>query len=56
MSTMYMNIIYITIYDIYIHDLPKFEPKTSWRHPNAFAIKLYNILLLKDMQFFLLFS
>jgi hypothetical protein len=25
---------------IHIHYLPKFEHKTSWRHPNAFAIKL----------------
>jgi hypothetical protein len=51
MFIMYMYIICITIYDIHIHDLPKFEPKTLWRHPNAFAIKLHNILLPKDVQF-----
>jgi hypothetical protein len=51
---MYMYIIYITIYDIHIHVLPKFEPKILLKHPNAFAIKLHNILLLKDVHFFLL--
>jgi len=45
--------IHITTYKIYIHDLFKVEPKTSWKHANAFAIKLHNLLLVKVVQLFL---
>ncbi len=33
----------------------KVEPKTSWRHANAFVIKLHNLLLVKVVQLFLFY-
>ncbi len=50
-------IVYTTKYTnscIYIHELLEFEPKTSWRHPNAFATKLQNFSLVKLVQHFVL--
>jgi len=35
---------------IHVHDLPKFEPKTSWGHPNALTTKSHNFLLIKLVQ------
>ncbi len=52
--TMCMYIVYMTTYRFYTHDLPKFEPKTSWRHFNAFAIKLHHHFLMKGLQLFVL--
>jgi hypothetical protein len=51
---MHVKCIYHQIYEIHIHDLPKFEPNlTSWKHTNAFATKLhFNILLIKHVQHF----
>jgi hypothetical protein len=40
--------------DIHAHELLKFEPKASWRHPNALATKSHNFLLLKHVQHFVL--
>jgi len=38
MFTMHMYTLYITTYEIHIHDLLEFKPKISRKHPNAFAI------------------
>jgi hypothetical protein len=48
MFMMYTYIVHITIYEIHIHDLSKFEPKTSWKHANAFVIKLKSFFGLKQ--------
>jgi hypothetical protein len=37
---------------IHEHGLLEFEPKTSWRHPNALATKSHNSLLVKPLQHF----
>jgi hypothetical protein len=39
---------------IQIHVLPKFEPKTLWRHIYALGTKSYNFLLVRLVQYFVL--
>ncbi len=44
---LYVNV-HITIYEIHMHDLSKFEPKASWKHANTFVFKLKSLFGLKQ--------